>query len=74
MSDNESVDHDPSARYAGQAFWPLCGQKRHAPRLAWGGRTTLYDSAGAGSPAPSRQASSRRKMTACTVAVRAITP
>ena len=23
--------HDPSARFPGQAFWPLRGQKRHAP-------------------------------------------
>ncbi len=66
--------HDPSARYAGQAFWPPRGQKRHAPRFAWGGITTLYDSERDGSPTPSRQASSRRKMTACTVAVSAITP
>jgi hypothetical protein len=23
--------YDPSARFAVQAFWPLRGQKRHAP-------------------------------------------
>ena len=28
---NTTDAHDPSARSAGQAFWPPGGQKRHAP-------------------------------------------
>ena len=62
MGNELVVAHDPSARCAGTS-----------PRFAWGGMA-LYDSATAGSPTPSRQANRRRKMTACTVAVIAVTP
>ena len=46
MSDHAAA-HDPSVRFADQAFWPLRGQKRHAPsRIPRRGGTRVAHSPG----------------------------